>query len=130
MKKKFKSIDIFPDPYAPFNLSQGISIDNLLFISGQISINEFGNLLHSGDFTAQTEQAFTNLRTVLKARNSSLDHVLKVTIFLTDLTNFQTIVDLREKYFSSPFPADTIVEVSGLFHPKALIEIEAIAIKN
>ncbi|OTN90583.1 hypothetical protein A5819_003083 [Enterococcus sp. 7E2_DIV0204] len=130
MKKKFKSIDIFPDPYAPFNLSQGISIDNLLFISGQISINEFGNLLHSGDFTAQTEQAFTNLRTVLKARNSSFDHVLKVTIFLTDLTNFQTIVDLREKYFSSPFPADTIVEVSGLFHPKALIEIEAIAIKN
>ena len=130
MKKKFKSINIFPDPYEPFNLSQGISLDNLLFISGQTSINEFGDLLHSGDFTAQAEQAFTNLRTVLKAGNSSLDNVLKVTIFLTDMTNFQTIVDLREKYFSSPFPADTIVEVSGLFHPKALIEIEAIAIKN
>ncbi|WP_217871563.1 RidA family protein [Candidatus Enterococcus lemimoniae] len=77
MKKKFKSIEIFPYPYAPFNLSQGISLDNLLFISGQTSINKFGNLLHSGDFTAQAEQAFTNLRTVLKAGNSSLDHVLK-----------------------------------------------------
>ncbi|ALS00476.1 enamine deaminase RidA [Enterococcus silesiacus] len=130
MKKSFEQINITPDPYAPFNLSQGISLEKLLFISGQTSINELGELLHPGDFTAQAEQTFINLRKVLNAGGSSLDNVLKVTIFLTDMSHFQTIVALREKYFSKPFPADTIVEINGLFHPDALIEIEAIAVKN
>lgn len=130
MTDKMKQIEVSPDPYAPFNLSQGISLGDLLFISGQTSINQNGKLIHTGDFFAQAEQAFKNLDNVLKAGGSSLDDVLKVTIFLIDMSNFDKIVKLRERFFSKPYPADSIVEISSLFHPDALIEIEAIAVKN
>lgn len=121
---------ISPDSYAPFNWSQGIALGDLLFISGQTSINENGALIHIGDFVAQAEQAFKNLDKVLKAGGSSLNDILKVTIFLKDMSNFKEFAALRENYFSAPYPADSIVEISNLFHPDALIEIEAIAVKS
>ncbi|WP_198136797.1 RidA family protein [Oceanobacillus jeddahense] len=124
-----KQINITPDPYAPFQLSQGMTFGDLLFISGQTSINENGDLIHSGNFVAQAEQAFKNLDKVLKSGGSTLDDILKVTIFLKDMSYFKEVVALRKKYFSAPYPADSIVEISGLFHPDALIEIEAIAVK-
>ncbi|SDM43637.1 RidA family protein [Sediminibacillus halophilus] len=130
MTNQMQQIQITPDPYAPFNLSQGITIGDLLFISGQTSINGEGELLHSGDFMAQAELAFKNLDNVLKAGGSALDNVLKVTIFMKDMRYFEEIVALREKYFTYPYPADSIIEINGLFHPEALIEIEAIAVKN
>jgi enamine deaminase RidA (YjgF/YER057c/UK114 family) len=63
----------------------------------------------------------------LKAGGSDLAHVIKVTIFLTSMSHFPKIVELRRKWFRAPYPADTIVEVSGLYSPDAMIEIEAIA---
>ncbi len=67
---------------------------------------------------------------VLRAGGSSLENVIKVTIFLTDMSNFDKIVELRGKWFTPPYPADTIVEVSSLYSPEAMIEIEAIAIAD
>jgi len=64
----------------------------------------------------------------LRAGGSGLNRVAKVTIYLTDMTNFPKIVELRRCWFSRPYPADTIVEVSGLYSPDAMIEIEAIAV--
>ena len=81
-----------------------------------------------GDFDAQAEQAFSNLRRALQAGGSGLDRVAKVTIFLTSMEYFPKIVALRRKWFSAPYPADTIVEVSALYSPDAMIEIEAIAL--
>ena len=86
-----------------------------------------GNLVGVGEFDAQAEQVFKNLEDVLAAAGSGLDKILKVTIFLKDMDNFPKIVALREKYFSQPYPADTIVEVSALALPELEIEIEAIA---
>ena len=80
-----------------------------------------------GDFDAQAEQAFENLRQVLEAAGSGLDRIVKVTIFLTDMSNFPKIVDLRGRWFTQPYPADTIVEVTSLALPELEIEIEAIA---
>jgi 2-iminobutanoate/2-iminopropanoate deaminase len=97
-----------------------------LFISGQAGYNDEGKVVEGG-FRAQGEQAFSNLARALKAGGSGLENVLKVTIFLTDMKNFREIVELRRKYFSKPYPADTIVEVTGLYTPEAMIEIEAIA---
>ncbi|KAA0182753.1 RidA family protein [Cupriavidus gilardii] len=116
-----------PDPYAPFLLSQGIRVGNLVFISGQAAIGDDGNIVGRGDFDKQAEQAFRNLRRALEAAGSSLDRVAKVTIFLKSMDNFGKIVELRRKWFSAPYPADTIVEISSLYSPEALIEIEAIA---
>ena len=115
-----------PDPYEPYLLSQGIRFGELLFISGQAGYADNGRIVEGG-FPAQGEQAFANLRRALEAGGSSLKDVIKVTIFLTDMANFNEVVDLRRTFFSAPYPADTIVEVRALYTPEAMIEIEAIA---
>lgn len=115
-----------PDPYAPFLLSQGIRVGSLLFISGQAGYGDDGQIV-AGGFRAQGERAFANLGRALAAGGSGLSHVAKVTIFVTSMRDFAEVVELRRKYFSEPYPADSIVEVSGLYTPDAMIEIEAIA---
>ena len=121
-------ITVDPDPYAPFRLSQGFRVGDLLFVSGQAAIDEDGAIVGAGDFDAQAEQTFRNLARVLEAGGSSLADVVKVTIFLTDMTNFPKIVELRGRWFTPPWPADTIVEVSALALPELELEIEAIAV--
>ncbi len=127
---KVANISIEPDPYAPFRLAQGYRVGELLFISGQAAIDGNGQLVGVGDFEAQAEQVFKNLDRVLRAGGSSLANVIKVTIFLRDMSNFSKIVELRGRQFTPPYPADTIVEVSSLYSPEALIEIEAIAVAD
>ncbi len=123
----FEQITTEPDPYKPFLLSQGIRVGNLIFISGQAGYADDGRIV-AGGFRAQGEQAFSNLARALVAGGSGLNNVAKVTIFLTDMSNFGEIVELRRKYFSEPYPADSIVEVSSLYTPEAMIEIEAVAV--
>jgi enamine deaminase RidA (YjgF/YER057c/UK114 family) len=115
-----------PDPYEPYLLSQGIRFGDLLFISGQAGAGNDGRIVDGG-FLAQGEQAFANLRRALEAGGSSLRDVIKVTIFVTDMGHFQDAVALRRKFFSVPYPADTIAEIKALYDPRAMIEIEAIA---
>jgi 2-iminobutanoate/2-iminopropanoate deaminase len=124
-----EQVKVDPDPYEPYRLSQGFRVGELLFVSGQTGIDERGELVALGDFHAQADQAFRNLSRVLEAGGSSLERVVKVTIFLTDMAaNFPAIVDLRGKWFTPPYPADTIVEVRSLYRPEVEIEIEAIAV--
>jgi reactive intermediate/imine deaminase len=117
-----------PDPYAQFLLSQAIRVGDLLFVSGQAAIALDGTVTGAGDFDAQAEQVFQNLKAVLEAGGSSLDRIVKVTIFLTDMGNFGKIIGLRERWFSKPYPADTIVQVVALALPELELEIEAVAL--
>lgn len=117
-----------PDPYQQFLISQAIRVGNLVYLSGQASLDRDGNVVGAGDFDAQAEQTFANLKAVLEAAGSGLDRVVKVTIFLKDMANFSKILDLRKRYFSKPYPADTIVEISALGLPELEIEIEAIGL--
>ena len=124
-----QQIETDPDPYAPYLLSQGIRIGDILLVSGQVGIDGSGELVSLDDFEAQADQAFRNLSTVLEAGGSSLDRVAKVTIFLTDMAaNFPKVVELRRRWFTPPYPADTIVEVRSLYRPEVMLEIEAIAV--
>jgi reactive intermediate/imine deaminase len=123
-----EQIRVDPDPYEPYRLSQGFRVGELLFVSGQAAIDPEGQLVGVGDFDAQAEQAFRNLERVLQAGGSGLHRIVKVTIFLTDMANFPKIVELRGRWFTQPYPADTIVEVSSLALPELEIEIEAIAV--
>ena len=116
-----------PDPYEPFKLAQAYRVGDLIFVSGQTAIDLDGTLVGVGDFDAQAEQTFNNLAAVLEAGGSSLAKIVKVNIYLKDMGNFGKIVALREKYFTAPYPADTIVEITGLALPELEIEIEAIA---
>jgi 2-iminobutanoate/2-iminopropanoate deaminase len=124
-----QQINTDPDPYAPYLLSQAMRVGELVFVSGQVGIDDDGELVAVGDFEAQADQAFRNLGRVLEAGGSSLDRVVKVTIFLTDMAaNFPKVVELRRKWFTPPYPADTIVEVRSLYRPEVELEIEAIAV--
>jgi reactive intermediate/imine deaminase len=126
---KLEQIATDPDPYAPYLLSQGIRIGELLLVSGQVGIDGEGELVSLGDFETQADQAFRNLKTVLEAGGSGMDRVVKVTIFLTDMAaNFPKVVELRRKWFTPPYPADTIVQVESLYRPEVMLEIEAIAV--
>ena len=116
-----------PDPFEPFRLSQAIRVGDLVFVSGQAAMDLQGNLVGVGDFDAQAEQTFRMLKTVLEAAGSGLDRIAKVTIYLTDMSHFPKIVELRGKWFTAPYPADTIVEVKSLALPELMVEIDVIA---
>ena len=119
-----------PDPFEPFFISQAFKVGDLVITSGQAAIDLEGNLVGVGDFDAQAEQTFRNVEAVLQAAGSGLDRVVKVTIFLTDMANFPKIMELRQRWFSKPYPADTIVEVKSLALPELQIEIEATAVMD
>jgi 2-iminobutanoate/2-iminopropanoate deaminase len=119
-----------PDPMEPFHIAQGYKVGDLVFTSGQAAIDQAGNLVGVGNFDAQAEQVFRNLDEVLRQAGSNQAQVIKVTIYLTDMSNFPKIVALRQRHFTAPYPADTIVEVTSLALPELDIEIEAIALAN
>jgi enamine deaminase RidA (YjgF/YER057c/UK114 family) len=78
-------ITLDPDPFDQFNIALGYRVGGLVIVSGQASIDEAGNIVGVGDFDAQAEQTFANLRRVLEAGGSGLDKIVKVTIYLTDM---------------------------------------------
>lgn len=119
-----------PDRFATVHISQGFRVGDLIFISGQAAVNEQGEVVGVGDFGAQARQAIRNLDRVLTAAGSSLDQVIKVTIFVTDMSHFSEVVKLRKEVFSQPYPADTICEVRALAYPELMFEIEAVALAD
>lgn len=120
-------IRLDPDPLKPFRISPGFVVNGMAYLSGHAAISETGDLVGVGDFDAQAEATFQSLQRTLKAAGSDLTRVIKVTIYLTDMSHFNKIVELRGKWFREPYPADTIVEVKSLALPELMIEIEAIA---
>ena len=112
-------------PQAIGSYSQGIVANGFIFCSGQIGLDPQGNLVEG--LEKQTHQALKNIEAILQKADRDLDHVVKTTIFITDINNFTTVNNIYGKYFSRHKPARSTVEVSSL--PKnALIEIEAIAL--
>ena len=119
-----------PDPYEAFNIAQAYKAGDFIFISGQAALDLQGNIIGEGDFEAQAVQAFENLKAVLAAAGSGMDKLIKVTIYVTDMAHFGIVVAMRERYFSPPWPADTLVEVAALALPELMIEIEGIALAD
>lgn len=100
-----------------------------LYLSGQIAFDAEGNVVGRGDMQAQTEQVFKNIEAALAAVGASFADVVKVSYFITDISQMQSVREVRNRYFASDrLPASTAVEVSRLVHPDLLIEIEAVAV--
>ncbi len=108
---KSEPILLDPDPLAPYRISPGFKVNGMLYLSGHAAISESGELVGVGDFDAQAKATFESLQRTLKAGGSDLSKVIKVTIYLTDMSHFEKIVALSGVWFSEPYPADTIVEV-------------------
>lgn len=107
--------------------SQAIQVANVIYTSGQIGLDPSSGQLISEDIAVQARQAFANLSAVLKAANADLQQIVKLTLYLTDLSHFAKINSLMAELIPSPFPARSTVGVASL--PKgALFEVEAIAI--
>ncbi|KVE07199.1 RidA family protein [Burkholderia anthina] len=125
---KIEQVHTNPDPYVPFALSQAIRVGGFVFVSGQPAIGEDGEIEGAGDFDRQARRAFGNLERALKAAGSGMNQVVKTTIFLKSMAYLDRMVDVRREWFSAPYPAESLVEVSALYSPDALIEVEAIAV--
>ena len=112
-----------PQAIGPY--SQAIKKDSLVFISGQIPLVPGTTELIGTDLSEQTHQVFKNLQSVAEASGGGLNDIVKLTIYLTDLSAFAIVNEIMERYFIEPYPARATIEVSAL--PKsALIEVDAI----
>jgi 2-iminobutanoate/2-iminopropanoate deaminase len=110
--------------------SQAVKVDahgEFLFISGLTSRNSDGSVVGEGDIKLQTETILQNMGKLLEEAGGSLADVVKVTVFIRDMELFDEIHDIRRRYFTAPYPASSMVEVSRLVSPEHLIEIEAVA---
>ena len=122
--KKMISTNEAPGAIGPY--SQAVRSGSFLFCSGQIPLDPKSGEIVSGDVATQTRRVLDNIAAVLRADGLSFDNVVKTTIFLTDLGDFQTVNEVYGSYFKQDPPARSTVQVSAL--PKgAKIEIDAIA---
>jgi 2-iminobutanoate/2-iminopropanoate deaminase len=124
MSKKIITTSSAPAPIGPYN--QAVAYGNMLFISGQIAIVPATGELANGDITTETHQVMHNLKAILSEAGFDFDHILKTTIFLSDMNLFSQVNEIYGKYFSGNFPARETVAVKGL--PKNVnVEISMIA---
>ena len=121
--KKPISTNKAPSAIGPY--SQAIQWGDVVFISGQVAFIPSTGELNNHTFEDEVNQVIDNLDAICKEAGGSLDHILKLSIFLTDLSNFDTVNNLMKERFSEPFPARSTIEVSRL--PKDVnIEMDAI----
>jgi 2-iminobutanoate/2-iminopropanoate deaminase len=114
-----------PQAIGPY--SQAIKADGFVFISGQIPIEPLTGEFVAGGITEQTEQVLKNLAAVLEAAGSSLEQVVKTTVFLADMKEFSAMNEVYARFFPAPAPARATVAVAGL--PRdARVEIEVVAL--
>lgn len=124
MEKKVINTSNAPAPIGPYN--QAIKVGGLLFLSGQVAINPANGNIEATDVIGETHQVMHNLKAVLTEAGMDFSHVVKTTIFLSDMSLFASVNEVYGKYFQDNFPARETVAVKGL--PKNVnVEISMIA---
>jgi len=122
-----------PELGTPPGYSQIVEVRaaRIIFIAGQTALDRDGNVVGQGNFAAQAAQVFDNLAIALNAADCTPAHLVKMTVFLTDMNNLAAYREARNRFFAKvtppAAPAVTLVEVSKLYGPHFLIEIEAVA---
>jgi len=125
VRKEIISTKTAPDPVGPY--SQSVKAGNLLYISGQLPIDPSSGQLTGDEITEQTRQCLENLKSILTAAGSDLEDVLKVSVFLKDLSDFNAMNKTYAQFFYAEQPARCCVQVAKL-PLDARVEIEAIAL--
>ncbi len=114
-------------PEAIGTYSQAVKVNNTVYLSGQIPLDPESMTLVEGDFAAQAHQVFKNLSEVCKAADGSMSDIVKLNIYLTDLSNFPIVNEVMAQYFEQPYPARAALGVSEL--PKgAVVEADGIMV--
>jgi 2-iminobutanoate/2-iminopropanoate deaminase len=118
-------VEGLPEPFSHY--TDAVRAGGLLFVSGIVPIDAEGNLVGEGDVAEQARQVFRNMDLCLKAAGCTFADVVKVVHYLTDVDDRPKINPVRIEFFGDARPASTLVEVSALVVPGALLEIEAVA---
>lgn len=126
MSREELRVDGLPEPISHY--TDAVRANDLLFLSGIVPVDEAGALVGEGDVVGQAEQVFALLDRVLDAAGAGPGDVVKVTIYLLDKDDRERINPVRQRFFGAALPASTLVEVSGLAVPGALLEVEAVAV--
>jgi len=127
MSKEIVRTESAPAPFQGAPYSQAIKANGFVFVSGQLSLRPGDKELTAGEIGPQTEQVFVNLRAILEAAGTSLDNLVKTTVFLQNLDDFAGMNEVYSKHVGERPPARSTVEVAKL-PSGALVEIEAIAL--
>lgn len=123
----FEAINTVNAPQAIGTYSQAIKVNNIVYLSGQIPLVPDTMALNTGDMAAQIRQVFDNLRAVAQASGGDLANIVKLNIFLTDLSHFALVNEIMADYFQQPYPARAAVGVASL--PKDVpVEMDAILV--
>jgi len=123
MKKQIIHTDSAPAAIGAY--SQAVKLGNTVYVSGQIPLNPETNVVVSDSFAEQADQVFSNLASIATAAGSSLNDAVKLTVYLTDLTDFPQLNEVMANYLNEPFPARATVQVAAL--PLGVkVEIDAI----
>lgn len=113
--------------HQPGTYSHAVRAGNTIYVAGQVAWDEQRRVVPGG-FEAQAVQALENLKRVLEAAGASFKDVVKVNTYIKNLEDLSKYREIRERYFSPPFPASTLVQILSLATPELLIEIEAVAV--
>ncbi|WP_114238929.1 RidA family protein [Dyella sp. C9] len=125
MSREIIATDKAPAAIGPY--SQAVRAGNTVYFSGQIPLNPATGMMIEGDIATQTRRVFDNLKAVAEAAGGSLDKIVRVGIYVTNLGHFATVNDVMAEYFHAPYPARSTIEVSAL--PKvADVEVDAIMV--
>jgi reactive intermediate/imine deaminase len=115
-----------------YSYSQGISVSSpkkVVFVAGQVSLDREGKLVGKDDIAAQTEQAFKNVRAVLREAGCDFGDIVKLTVYIKRPDDFFKVTEARKKILAKNFPASTLVQVTSLAYPDLLVEVDATAAK-
>jgi len=126
--RKFNTKDTYPDQDLDNDLCQVVRAGNTLYLRGQVGTDFDGNLIGFNDPEAQTEQAMKNIKQLLEEAGSCLDHVCKITIYLTSRGIREGVYRTVGKWLKGVFPVSTGVIVAGLAKPEWLLEVDVIAV--
>lgn len=108
--------------------TDAVEAAGFLYVSGMLPVDAGGELVGVGDVITQSEQVLDNVGAVLKATGATFDDVVRVGVYVRDMADLELINTVRRRYFGDARPASTLVEVSALALPDALVEIEAVAL--
>jgi 2-iminobutanoate/2-iminopropanoate deaminase len=126
-KKEILTCGDAPKPIGPYSV--GIKAGHFIFVSGQLGLSPQSGTLVEGGIKEQTRQAMTNIKNILESSNSSLNLIVKTTVFLKDIKDFTTFNEIYAGFFQQDPPARSAVQVAAL--PKeGLVEIEVVALSN
>ena len=111
-----------------YNISAGVKIGDTVHLSGNVAFNHSGEIVGTGDVYTQSKQIFRNIEEALESAGAAMTDIIKITTYLTDISNYGEFGKARNEAFPDGVPASTAVAVSALVMPELLVEVEAVAV--